>query len=53
MKYSLLFITVLLIIGCNDETTNSSEKELKEVVKSSLVPQTKNEKLKPPAIPEL
>ena len=53
MKYALLCITTLLIMGCSDETTKSGEKEVRDVVKASLVPQTKNEKLKPPAVPTL
>ena len=53
MKYLLPLITALLVMGCSDETTKSGEKEVRDVAKASLVPQTKNEKLKPPAVPTL
>jgi len=56
MRYLLLTMVTLFMMGCNDETKPNQpevKQEIKQEVKQPLVPQTKNNTLKPPAIPAL
>ena len=62
MKYLLSIAITLLIIGCGNEkdkeqhikNDNHSENIVQQSnIKQPSVPQTKNEKLRPPSIPQL